>query len=50
MLLFVCCVSYHLTEEGEWLVNELDIEVERKENGSVSLQELQRITKLVSQW
>lgn len=50
MLLFVCRVRYHLTEEGEWLVNELGIEVERKENGSVSLQELQRITKLVSQW
>nr|XP_046248913.1 DNA polymerase subunit gamma-1 [Scatophagus argus]XP_046248914.1 DNA polymerase subunit gamma-1 [Scatophagus argus]XP_046248916.1 DNA polymerase subunit gamma-1 [Scatophagus argus] len=40
---------YHLTDEGEWLVRELDIEVEREENGSVSLQELRRITRLVSQ-
>lgn len=50
MLFFVCCVRYRLTEEGEWLVKELGIEVERKENGSISLQELQRITKLVSRW
>nr|XP_020470869.1 DNA polymerase subunit gamma-1 [Monopterus albus] len=39
---------YVLSEEGEWLVSELDIEVEREENGSVSLQELRRISKLVS--
>lgn len=41
---------YQLSEEGEWLVNELDIEVEREENGSVSLQELRRISRLASQW
>lgn len=47
---FCCLVRYHLSEEGEWLVKELGIEVEREENGSVSLQELRRITKLASQW
>lgn len=41
---------YHLSEEGEWLVKELGIEVEREENGSVSLQELRRITRMASQW
>ncbi|KAM9854974.1 DNA polymerase subunit gamma-1 [Aulostomus maculatus] len=40
---------YHLSEEGEWLVSELDIEVEREEDGSVSLQELRRINRLASQ-
>ncbi|XP_011605608.2 DNA polymerase subunit gamma-1 isoform X1 [Takifugu rubripes] len=40
---------YQLSEEGEWLVKELGIEVEREENGSISLQELRRITKLASQ-
>ncbi|XP_028264401.1 LOW QUALITY PROTEIN: DNA polymerase subunit gamma-1 [Parambassis ranga] len=40
---------YHLSEEGEWLVNELRIDVQREENGSVSLQELRRISKLASQ-
>ncbi|XP_028305588.1 DNA polymerase subunit gamma-1 [Gouania willdenowi] len=40
---------YHLSEEGEWLVNELGMDVERGENGTVSLQELRRITKLISQ-
>ncbi|XP_067357780.1 DNA polymerase subunit gamma-1 isoform X2 [Channa argus] len=39
---------YHLSEEGEWLINELGIEVERDKNGSVSLQELRRINKLAS--
>uniref|UniRef100_A0A3Q3X4M6 DNA polymerase subunit gamma-1 n=1 Tax=Mola mola TaxID=94237 RepID=A0A3Q3X4M6_MOLML len=37
---------YHLTEEGEYLVSKLGIEVEREENGSVSLQELRRITRM----
>ncbi|XP_030586921.1 DNA polymerase subunit gamma-1 [Archocentrus centrarchus] len=41
---------YHLTEEGEWLVNELGINVQREEDGSVSLQELRRITRLASQY
>ncbi|XP_033940658.1 DNA polymerase subunit gamma-1 isoform X1 [Pseudochaenichthys georgianus] len=40
---------YQLSEEGEWLVNELDIEVEREEEDSVTLQELRRITRLASQ-
>ncbi|XP_044213709.1 DNA polymerase subunit gamma-1 isoform X1 [Thunnus albacares] len=40
---------YHLSEDGEWLVNELDIDVEREEDGSVSLQELRRISRLASQ-
>ncbi|XP_040895235.1 DNA polymerase subunit gamma-1 isoform X2 [Toxotes jaculatrix] len=35
---------YSLSEEGEWLVKELDIEVEREENGTISLQELRKIT------
>uniref|UniRef100_A0A3B4YJF1 DNA polymerase subunit gamma-1 n=1 Tax=Seriola lalandi dorsalis TaxID=1841481 RepID=A0A3B4YJF1_SERLL len=39
---------YNLSEEGEWLVDELGIEVEREENGSISLQELRRISKLAS--
>ncbi|KAG7522282.1 DNA polymerase subunit gamma-1 [Solea senegalensis] len=39
---------YNLSEEGEWLVKELDIEVHREENGSVSLQELRRISRLAS--
>lgn len=50
MFAFVCFARYHLTEEGEWLVNELGIEVESEDNGSVSLQELRRITRLASQW
>uniref|UniRef100_A0A3P9MMK1 DNA polymerase subunit gamma-1 n=1 Tax=Oryzias latipes TaxID=8090 RepID=A0A3P9MMK1_ORYLA len=40
---------YHLSEEGEWLVNELGIDVQREEDGSVSLQELRRISKVASQ-
>uniref|UniRef100_A0A3Q3L1M7 DNA polymerase subunit gamma-1 n=1 Tax=Mastacembelus armatus TaxID=205130 RepID=A0A3Q3L1M7_9TELE len=40
---------YELSEEAEWLVKELGIEVEREENGSVTLQELRRITRLASQ-
>ncbi|XP_075996851.1 DNA polymerase subunit gamma-1 [Genypterus blacodes] len=40
---------YQLNEEGEWLVNELDMEVEREEDGTVSLQELRRIGRLASQ-
>lgn len=39
----------HLSEEGEWLVKELDMEVEREEDESVSLQELRKITRLASQ-
>ncbi|KAM7002763.1 DNA polymerase subunit gamma-1 [Tautogolabrus adspersus] len=40
---------YHLSEEGEWLVHELGIEVEKDENGSVTLEELRKITRLASQ-
>ncbi|KAM3870691.1 DNA polymerase subunit gamma-1 [Diretmus argenteus] len=39
---------YHLSEEGEWLVNKLNVEVEREEDGSISLQELRNITRLLS--
>ncbi|XP_062317141.1 DNA polymerase subunit gamma-1 [Osmerus eperlanus] len=40
---------YHLSEEGEWLMAELGVEVEREEDGSVSLQELRRISRLAAQ-
>uniref|UniRef100_A0A674EIB6 DNA polymerase subunit gamma-1 n=1 Tax=Salmo trutta TaxID=8032 RepID=A0A674EIB6_SALTR len=40
---------YRLSEEGEWLLKELDVEVERDEDGSVSLQDIRRITRLASQ-
>ncbi|XP_061577510.1 DNA polymerase subunit gamma-1 isoform X1 [Cololabis saira] len=40
---------YQLSEEGEWLVNELCIDVQREEDGCVSLQELRRISRLASQ-
>lgn len=49
-MVFFCLVRYYLSDEAEWLVKELEIEVERDENGGVSLQELRRITKLASQW
>lgn len=50
LALFRFLVRYHLSEEGRWLVEELGIEVAPEENGSVSLQELRRITRLASQW
>ncbi|XP_062847248.1 DNA polymerase subunit gamma-1 isoform X2 [Trichomycterus rosablanca] len=37
---------YHLSEEGEWLVKELGVDVVRDENGTVSREELRRISKL----
>ncbi|KAK7121751.1 hypothetical protein R3I93_022740 [Phoxinus phoxinus] len=40
---------YHLSEEGEWLVKKLDVKVERAEDGTVSLQDLRKISKLASQ-
>lgn len=43
-------IRYNLSENGEWLVSELGIEVEREENGSVSLQELRKISRLASKW
>ncbi|KAA0724592.1 DNA polymerase subunit gamma-1 [Triplophysa tibetana] len=40
---------YHLSEEGEWLVKELKVDVERDDDGTISLQELRRISKLATQ-
>uniref|UniRef100_A0A1A8EHG9 DNA polymerase subunit gamma-1 n=1 Tax=Nothobranchius kadleci TaxID=1051664 RepID=A0A1A8EHG9_NOTKA len=40
---------YRLSEEGEWLVRELDIDVHREDDGSVSLEEVRRISRLASQ-
>uniref|UniRef100_A0A3Q3A0S6 DNA polymerase subunit gamma-1 n=1 Tax=Kryptolebias marmoratus TaxID=37003 RepID=A0A3Q3A0S6_KRYMA len=39
---------YLLSEEGEWLVDKLDIDVQREEDGTISLEELRRINKLAS--
>lgn len=46
--MFLFLIRYDLSEEGEWLVNELGIELEREEDGSISLQELRRVSKLAS--
>ncbi|XP_061077488.1 DNA polymerase subunit gamma-1 [Conger conger] len=40
---------YQLSEDGEWLVKELNLKVTQEEDGSVSLQELRRIQRLASQ-
>ncbi|XP_052453575.1 DNA polymerase subunit gamma-1 [Carassius gibelio] len=40
---------YQLSEEGEWLVKELNVVVERAEDDSISLQDLRKISKLASQ-
>ncbi|XP_028814792.1 DNA polymerase subunit gamma-1 [Denticeps clupeoides] len=40
---------YHLTDEGEWLVQELGLNVEREEDGSVSMQEVRRIQRAAGQ-
>uniref|UniRef100_A0A671LVC2 DNA polymerase subunit gamma-1 n=1 Tax=Sinocyclocheilus anshuiensis TaxID=1608454 RepID=A0A671LVC2_9TELE len=40
---------YQLSEEGEWLVKKLNVEVERAEDGSISLQDLRKISKLAAQ-
>ncbi|XP_072525753.1 DNA polymerase subunit gamma-1 [Salminus brasiliensis] len=37
---------YHLSEEGEWLVKELGVDVKRDEDGTVSREELHRISNL----
>ncbi|XP_017555602.1 DNA polymerase subunit gamma-1 isoform X1 [Pygocentrus nattereri] len=37
---------YHLSEEGEWLVKNLGLNVERDEDGTVTREELRRISKL----
>ncbi|NWI71039.1 DPOG1 polymerase, partial [Todus mexicanus] len=36
---------FHLSEEGEWLVRELDLAVDRAEDGSVSARDVQRLQK-----
>ncbi|NXT09154.1 DPOG1 polymerase, partial [Prunella fulvescens] len=36
---------FHLSEEGEWLVTKLDLDVDRAEDGSVSAQDVQRLQK-----
>ncbi|KAL4624293.1 DNA polymerase subunit gamma-1 [Arapaima gigas] len=40
---------YRLSEEGEWLVKELQLQVARDEDGLVSVQELRRIQRVASQ-
>ncbi|XP_077452607.1 DNA polymerase subunit gamma-1 [Stigmatopora argus] len=40
---------YQLSDDGEWLVTELGIDVEREEDGSVSLQELRKISRVASE-
>ncbi len=40
---------YQLSEDGEWLVNKLNVEVERAEDDSISLQDLRKISKLAAQ-
>lgn len=39
---------YRLSEEGEWLVRELDLPVDRTEDGWVSLQDLRKIQREAS--
>lgn len=36
---------FHLTEEGEWLVRELKLAVDRAEDGSVLAQDVQRLQR-----
>ncbi|KAL2300776.1 hypothetical protein Nmel_013665 [Mimus melanotis] len=36
---------FHLSEEGEWLLTELDLTVDRAEDGSVSGQDVQRLQR-----
>ncbi|XP_043084251.1 DNA polymerase subunit gamma-1 [Puntigrus tetrazona] len=40
---------YQLSEEGEWLVTKLNLDVERAEDGSISLQDLRKISKMAAQ-
>lgn len=35
----------HLNEEGEWLLQKLDVDVQRAHDGSVSMQDLRRIQR-----
>ena len=39
---------YRLSDEGEWLVKELDLPVERTEDGWVSLKDLRKIQREAS--
>lgn len=39
---------YRLSEEGEWLVRQLHLPVERTEDGWVSLQDLRKIQREAS--
>ncbi|NWR19517.1 DPOG1 polymerase, partial [Emberiza fucata] len=39
------CHRFHLSEEGEWLVEKLDLAVDRAEDGSVSAQDVQRLQR-----
>lgn len=48
-LTFNCGHRFHLSEDGEWLVKELGLNVERDEDGTVSREELRRISKLAGQ-
>ncbi|PKU45256.1 dna polymerase subunit gamma-1 [Limosa lapponica baueri] len=36
---------FHLSEDGEWLVKKLDLAVDRAEDGSVSVQDVQRLQR-----
>ncbi|KAJ7409414.1 DNA polymerase subunit gamma-1 [Willisornis vidua] len=36
---------FHLSEDGEWLVRQLDLAVDRAEDGSVSAQDVQRLQR-----
>ncbi|CAI5792756.1 DNA polymerase subunit gamma-1 isoform X1 [Podarcis lilfordi] len=40
----------YLSEEGEWLVKELGIPVEREEDGSVSLEDVRKIKREAGKW
>lgn len=44
-----CSPRYQLSEEGEWLVAELGVEVERDEHGNVSLQDLRKVNRHAAQ-
>lgn len=39
------CDRYRLSDEGEWLVQELDLHVDRSEDGWVALPELRAIQR-----
>ncbi|TSK45829.1 DNA polymerase subunit gamma-1 [Bagarius yarrelli] len=40
---------YHLSEEGEWLIQKLGVDVKRDEDGTLSREELRRISKQLGQ-